>query len=411
MGCLGAGIVWPAIGYGETPVWNLGETQEFQVPAIPIHDKIPPPFSNATAGVLTIEAIEDLLDDLDCIELAARYVGTKHLERNKDKYKYEKHGRCPLCRCDEFSVTRQKFECEQCYREGNAITLFAILEGLTCREACGTLRGLLDAGELRGNKAQQVLLWKIMGEATAFFHDVLCHWPEGQPGRDWLAQQHISQETRDMWFLGYIPPHHSEFETELNAHLVGQGFQTPDIKDARVGVPAEGVTLPIQEANGKCWGYVNHHLNTTTESIYLRRMEDLSENRFARRIFPFPTWPRDVLRYETVLAVESEWDVIVLCQAGLHNVVYMGGWGDRKRSLRTALGLTSCLIIPVRPSYLFGRVFDEILPGMAGYHDRLGFLVLPDDEQDLLDVFRAEGADGLQARMINPLTVAQVLSM
>jgi|GEM_PF-5817353 len=411
MGCLGAGVVGPAIGYGGISLWDREQGREALTGVETVVQNAPNNVSSHASDILAIEAIEDLLDDVDCIELAARYVGPNHLQQMSEYSEDVKQGPCPWCRSEDFMVWTTGFKCQGCPACGNALRLFANLKDLTIGEAIHQLRALLAAGELTG-RPQQVLLWEIMGEATAFFHDVLCNRPEGQPGREWLEQQHITQETRETWSLGYIPSDRIKFQAELYAHLASRGVQAPDIKDTRVRFYAEGITLPIQEANGKCWGYVIHCLNSEQEYDCLYRMSELSENRYQRRIFPFPTWPQDVFRYETVIAAEDSWDVITLRQAGIHNVVHLPGW-DRP-NLRTALALTSRLHIPLNQSDVspssFDDIFDCILEKMAGNHDRLAFLVLPDG-QDPLDVLRTEGADGLRARMRNPLTMAQVLSL
>jgi len=408
---LGLGTVWPNQFLGARSQGILGQSEGHVTHSTTVFPRSGTSPAMATLDLLAIEAREDLLDDLNCGELVARYLPLSEVPEKKGWPGKDWKGPCPFCQAEDLFVGPTAFLCRGCPEEGNALTFFARMEGLTCGEAMRRLRSRLEAGDLKGRHLEHAVLWGIMAEACRFHHQVLWDRPEGSPGRDWLEQQGISRETSKYFDLGYVAgyPSSGQHRAELTERLVAKGYPDDAIESAclRFSVPA--MTLPVRDVAGHCWGYLRCRWKQGQESSYwgdLMGMRELSEYRYGRLIYPLPTWPQDLGQEEAILLTDGWWDLIALHQAGVGNAVEIGDLDPPR--LRTAFARSSRVIVPVSPAQPMNQRFSEILGEMGGCFDRLGFLRIPDG-QTLTEMLQAEGSEAFRAKLAKPVTIHELL--
>ena len=155
------------------------------------------PFSQHRPGEATspheIEAGKDLLDSVDCMELAEQYGSFEKIGGYLGGFLA---GTCLFCRTGDCCVHPNEFRCDECEISGTTLDFFAKLEGITDEEAMCRLAVLVKSGTLQRRRNEQKVLWNIMSEASWYYHHLLCDTAEGKPGREWLQEQGVTATTR-----------------------------------------------------------------------------------------------------------------------------------------------------------------------------------------------------------------------
>ncbi|TKB72899.1 MAG: hypothetical protein E8D46_10490 [Nitrospira sp.] len=217
------------------------------------------------ATPLTIQTLDELLDSVDCMELAERYGS------------FEKVGGylggflariCLFCSAGKLYVHPNDFRCDKCEAAGTTLDFFARMEGITDEEAMQRLAVLVKCGSLHRRGNEQKVLWGIMSEASRYYHHILCETKEGEPGRDWLKKHGVTAGMREELYLGYFPRCRNGIQTELIEHLVGQGHESDIVQSAILPHGHPGIVLPIGDAQGHWWGLLKRSLGSEEETLY-----------------------------------------------------------------------------------------------------------------------------------------------
>ena len=228
---------------------------------------------------LKIEAREELLDSVDCMELAERYGSFEKVGGYLGGFLA---GTCFFCREGDLYVYPNEFRCGNCEAEGTTVEFLARMEGITVEEAVPRLAMLVQSGSLQRRRNEQIILWGIMAEASRYYHHLLCDTTEGEPGRKWLKEQGVTAGTREELYLGYFPHCRNGIQTELIELLVNRGY-VPDIVQSAI-LPAgyPGILLPILDDQGHWWGLLKRSLGSGDETLYCSSL--LGMRRLAPRL-------------------------------------------------------------------------------------------------------------------------------
>jgi hypothetical protein len=221
------------------------------------------------ATPLQIQTLDELLDSVDCMELAERYGSFK----KAGGYPGGLFGACLFCRAgasDErpLYVGSNDFRCGNCEVEGTAVEFFARMEGITVEEAVPRLAMLVKSRSLQRRRNEQEILWGIMAEASRYYHHLLCHTTEGEPGRKWLKEQGVTVEMREELHLGYFPLCHDGTQPELIERLVNLGYDSDIVVSAKLPVGRRGILQPIGDVHGHWWGFIKCGLWSENETLY-----------------------------------------------------------------------------------------------------------------------------------------------
>ncbi|MDO8473191.1 MAG: CHC2 zinc finger domain-containing protein [Dehalococcoidia bacterium] len=383
-------------------------------------------YSRDTASsLMTVEAWEDLWDDLDCEELVAQYTTLGGIEV-QGYMAGDRLAQCPFTRTKSHTllVGRESYYCEDCDACGTTMEFYATMEGVSYGQAARRLRQLLDAGTLQGRRARHEALWAIMADAAQLYHHTLTETPEGKPGRRWLEQEGITPATSKRFSLGFAP----DIPNYLSGHLVSRGYSAEQIDAAGLALlwptrvtPTDRhqseITIPVRGQHGHIWGILFRHLEEDGEPSFrfdLDRMRHLSRNRFRRLIFPIPTWPQDLHRDDCVLLAEDPVDVVLLAQEGITNTVWTGraSTDDYEMAfrLRTVSGLASRFICPFKAKEVGGMLFEELLEKMNERLDHVDLLLLPKGHS-VRDILRSKGLAVLRERLAHPVAIMDTLGI
>ena len=282
---VGLGTMFPSkvIG-GETLVLSLPpSSDQAAVPPVSCQNSGPGLLSDAKCLSET-EMREDLLDSVDCRELAERYSAFEKVGGYLGGFLA---GQCLFCQADSvagrFYVDPNEYRCEECRATGTALDLFAKMEGITNEEAVSRLAVLVESGALQRRRNEQQVLWGIMSEASRYYHHLLCATVEGAPGREWLEQQGVTAEVREKLCLGYFPHCRNGIRTDLIERLISMGYESDGVESAILPSGYPGILLPVRDSHGHHWGILKRRLEA--EDAFLPDSSLFGMRRVAPRLY------------------------------------------------------------------------------------------------------------------------------
>lgn len=250
-GALGLGSLLPSLSFGESValahITPSGDTQGLSASGKSVSQGT----SGGSTGSLENEAMMELLDSVDCMELAERYGS---FEKCGGFLGRSFFGTCFFCRAVPFSVDRDKFQCLRCEMSGTTLDFFATMEGITDEEAMDRLTVLVKSGALQRRRNEQQMLWDIMSDASGYYHHLLCNTAEGVPGQKLLEEHGVTAQVREKLGLGYFPRCPNGIRSELIEHLIGQGYESDAVQSAILPSGTPGIVLPALDPQGYCWG-------------------------------------------------------------------------------------------------------------------------------------------------------------
>lgn len=279
VGALGFGTMMPSKIFVETlALARVSPSEEIQEPSGACHLASQDKPGEATS-LREIEAREDLLDSVDCMELVERYGSFLKVGGYLGGFLA---GQCLFCSTGTCYVHPNDFRCDECGASGTTLDFFASMEGITGEEAVRRLAVLVKSGMLQRRRHEQKMLWGVMSEASRYYHHMLCDRVEGEAGREWLKEQGVTAEVRDELYLGYFPHCRNGIKTELSEHLVSQGYESDVVQSAILPAGYPGIVLPIRDAQGHWWGLLKRGLGSKEETLYYSRL--LGMQRLAPRL-------------------------------------------------------------------------------------------------------------------------------
>ena len=381
--------------------------------------------NDSAESLMAIERWENLQDDVDCIELAARYtwltsVAGKRTSAYGELLSFYAH--CPFCSSNHSLYLREdSYHCCDCQSHGSAIDFFMNAEQCSCATAIAGLQSMLDAGKLRGRVPELQQYWRIRAETRRFYQEVLWHWTEGGSAKRWLSEQGIGVRTVERFGLGYAPLASDEL---LRDHLLGQGYSLHAMEASgvvfrntrgRMKDSCEGMIIPIGDHEGNVCGFcTNRNMVDADPSVaahWVQRTSSFSERRVRRLIVPAPMWPQDLNTFEEIVITRSAWEVVLLHSVGIENAVYIVEGRHRLSpyAIRTAFALAKILIYPCRAEDNTSREIDTIMEQVGPDYQRVKLLVLPEG-RFLLDLLQRQGPEAVRTAMRAAVPLSQALT-
>lgn len=385
--------------------------------------------NESAQSLLAVERWENLLDDLDCIELAARYtVLTNFAGKRKNTFATTTIGfyaGCPFCLShdDCLYLKENSYYCEVCLSQGTAIDFFMELKKCSCATAIARLQVMLDAGKLQGHRPEQQQYWRILAKTRSFYQDVLCHRAEGVRAKRWLREQGIGPSTVERFGLGYAPV---ESNGLLKDYLQGQGYTLEAMEAAGVTIRNDrgqikdryaGLLIPIADREGHLWGFFYDNglfgLADTSAASWVQGTAIFSERRVRRLIVPAPMWPQDLAKFNEIVIATTAWEVVALHSIGIENAVCLvqsGQWlGPYAHALRTACALGKTLIYPWSAAKHPSRGLEVIMAHVGHNYHRVKLLDLPSG-YSLVELLQQQGPEAVRTAISAAIPLSQVLS-
>lgn len=380
---------------------------------------------DSAESLMLVEQWENLMDDLDCIELAARYiwltsVAGKRIGARGETLSFYAH--CPFCSSNDSLYLRDdSYHCCDCQSHGSAIDFFMNAEKCSCATAIDSLRSMLDSGKLRGRVPERQQYERILAETRRFYSEVLCHRMEGVRAKRWLSEQGIGVGTIERFGLGYAPLDSDEL---LLDHLLDQRYSPHAIEASgatfrntrgRMKDSCEGMIIPIVDHEGHGYGFcTNRNMIDSDPSAadhWVQLASSFSERRLRRLIVPAPMWLQDLNKFEEIVITRTAWEVVVLHSIGIENAGYIVQDWHRPSlyAMRTAFALAQTLIYPCRVEGDISREIETVMEQVGSDYPRAKLLVLPEGRW-LLELLQRQGPEAVRTAMREAVPLSQMLA-
>jgi len=359
-------------------------------------------------GRIPREVVDAVRDRTDLVEVVSRHVGLKRRGRSFV-------GLCPFHqeKTPSFNVIPEKgiFHCFGCQAGGDAFKFLMMMDGLSFVEAVKELAGavgievedrqLTDAE--RRALQQRATLFDVLEAAAAFYESVLWTRPEGAPGRAYLAERGLTDETIRTARLGFAPPGW----TVLVDTLHRQGYPPGLVQEAGLARPSkrgsgsydtlrERVTIPIRDERRRVIAFGGRllegdgpkYLNTPESRLYHK----------SRVLYGLDHARAAIGRKKRCLVVEGYFDVISLVQHGFEEAVATCGTSLTSDHLERVRRLTRDVVLLMDSDVAGTKAAARSLPLFVDAGIQPWRVELP-GAKDPDELVREEGPEALEAAL------------
>lgn len=358
---------------------------------------------------LDLERLENLKDDLDCVEVVAYVASAFNLPCSAEINLIRGSSHCPFCGEAGFRVGPESFLCRWCEAEGSAIECYARAQGLSQEMAAAHLVTLLKDGVLQGRRRENEHAYSMLLEAERFYHELLCEKPEGAVARECLTEHGIAQATLEQFRLGFAPAAPDDL---LSRHLMAAGYVIPKLLQTIQANEAGDeklvdryggghMLIPIGDQAGRRWGFMKHRLTSRQESLQVGWTQDtlpISERRLRRLIFPAPDGSQDFVRHKLLLIAETPWEVVALHNAGIENAVYLFEGPTDPVRLRTLLSVGQDFVCCIDPKGQRPVTALRVMEALEREARQLRVMSLP-SKSGILELLQTSGSQAVREAM------------
>lgn len=300
-----------------------------------------------------MSVIDEIKQRLDIVDVISSYVPLKKAGRN---YK----ALCPFHteKTPSFIVfpETQTWHCfGACNIGGDVFHFIMRHENMEFGEA---LRLLAERAGVRleprreGEEAAGKLkdrLRKINALAAEYFHYLLVNSPEGARARDYLIERGISEETRDLFQLGYA----REDWQAMGNHLTSKGYSWPDLLEAGLVLERQGggyydrfrgrLMFPIRDIRGHVVGFGARALDESLPKYLNSPQTPIFDK--SGVLYGIDRAKAAVREQGFAVIVEGYMDVLMAHQYGRNNVVASMGTALTEKQVRVIKKLTKKLVL------------------------------------------------------------------
>jgi len=277
--------------------------------------------------------IEEIKSKLDIVDLVQEYIQLKPAGTNNFK------ANCPFHheKTPSFMVSRDKqiWHCFGCGEGGDAFSFVQKMEGLEFPEVLRILAkkaGVQLQYQDPAVSNQKTRMLDVCKAASEFYHKILLEHPKSQFARDYLKKRRITDESVEIWQLGFAP----DSWDVLNKFLVQKGLKEEDIFQAGLTIKKErGVgyndrfrnrlMFPIWDTHGDVIGFGGRWLGKEENMAkYINSPQTLIYNKSAV-LYGINKAKQEIKKQKLAVIVEGYMDCIASYQAGVTNVVASSG--------------------------------------------------------------------------------------
>ena len=272
------------------------------------------------------EVIDNIRKSNDIVDIVGEYVQLKKSGRNF-------FGLCPFHgeKTPSFSVTQEKqiFHCFGCGKGGNVITFMMEIEGFSFFDA---LKFLSDRSGIElpiENKAESNLSQDNQSLLSAYewlsklYHHLLRHSKDGKEGYHYFKERGITDETIDLFQLGFAP----NLKDFTATFLEKKGFHLQTLVRAGLLTMRDDKTItdrfrgrvifPIRNHLGKTIAFGGRAINDDGPKYLNSSESELFQK--GRMLFNFDLAKKHIRTSNEVILFEGYMDVISAYQAGIKN--------------------------------------------------------------------------------------------
>ncbi len=365
-----------------------------------------------------LEAVEDLEDELDCVELIGRYtrlMKTSDPDFRPTTWADWPGGHCPFCGIADCWLMVHGFGFYTgCGHEAGGAVWISLAERIPLLESVQRLRGMLDRGELVGKRERIETQCVFLEGLAAVCHATLVNHSGGAALGGRLNE--LTEETIRCNQIGLL-----SFDTlsSFLDEMVKTGWSQPELESAGVhrsifaDLPDDSTALvmPVRDDRKRVLGFakLDHFGPDHLFNSQLPPRIVLSRQRWDRLFLYNCHVASGIQGADPLLLMSDPCDAVLLWQEGfVFAVAPVENWSER--NLRRIRALESRLIYAASMEFFRSEVFMWLLSQLGSDVTRLYIVELPSGST-VADYFRTHGTQALRARLDTAVPVCQVLKV
>jgi len=234
------------------------------------------------------------------------------------------------------SEAMQRFRCFGCSASGDVFEFLQQYEGMSFAES---LKYLADRASITlesfaptGEDAQRERMLGILDLTREYYHYLLTQHAAGEPGREYLKNRGVTQDSIKLFQLGYALP---SWDGLLRYLTVKKKYALTDLDKAGLIVMANAgraydrfrgrLMFPLRNHRGQVVGFSGRVLDTTAKEAKYINSPETSLYHKSDLLFGFSELFREIKKTQTVIVMEGEFDLISSTQAHVNHVVAIKG--------------------------------------------------------------------------------------
>lgn len=297
--------------------------------------------------MISYQIKQKIIDNTDIVEVISEYIT---LQKKGNSYK----GICPFHADHDpsMSVSSEKkvFNCFSCGAKGTVINFVSRFENISEDAACvklGKRIGIEVSQNLRPEDVKNERLYKVMREATDFYHFYLRNSEEGMVAVEYLHKRGINDTLIDKFKLGLAPTANNYLHLALNSKNISELDQ---IELGLVAVSERNsnevydlfrnrIMFPIADQYGRIVAFSGRLYTESNQAKYINSIETPIFHK-SDVLYNLYNASNHIRKANRVYILEGFMDVFAVERAGIHNAVATMGTALTKEHLRQLLGLT-----------------------------------------------------------------------
>ena len=276
------------------------------------------------------QAVEQIKERLDIVEIISKYVHLKKAGRNFQ-------GLCPFHgeKTPSFVVTpdKQIFKCFGCGEGGDVITFLMKINNQSFPEVVEECAIQLGIELPKHNnqsaikyKAEKERLYDLMEQATKFYKNNLM---SNQKALEYLEKRGINEVAISKFSLGLAP----KGNFDLKNYLTNLGFTIDELKKADMVLEKDGmffdrfksrIMVPIKDSNSNTIAFGARAILDTQQPKYLNSSESAIYNK-SSVLFGIDRAKDAIKEQDSIIFMEGYFDVISAHLSGVENAVAVCG--------------------------------------------------------------------------------------
>lgn len=296
--------------------------------------------------MISYQIKQKIIDNTDIVEVVSEYIT---LQKKGNSYK----GICPFHADHDpsMSVSNEKkvFNCFSCGAKGTVINFVSRFENISEDAACvklGKRIGIEVSQNLSPEDVKNERLYKVMREATDFYHFYLRNSEEGMVAVKYLHDRGIDDSLIDKFKLGLAPAANNYLHLALNSKNISEldqielGLVSVSEKNSEVyDLFRNRIMFPIADQYGRIVAFSGRLYTESNQAKYINSIETPIFHK-SDVLYNLYNASNHIRRENRVYILEGFMDVFAVEKAGIHNAVATMGTALTKEHLRQILGLT-----------------------------------------------------------------------
>lgn len=258
------------------------------------------------------------------------------LQRSGSSFK----GQCPFHseKSPSFFVSDQlqRYRCFGCSETGDALDFLQKYEGMSFSEALQYLaeQAGIELKEFQKTSEDDLRerLLAILNLAKEYYHYILVTHPVGEKAREYLKNRKISQESIELFQMGYS---HASWDGLVKYLHQKKKYSLEEIEQTGLIIKGRGgryydrfrdrVMFPLKDHRGRVVGFSGRVLEKDVkEAKYINTPETLLYHK-SQMLFGYRELFAEIKKKDEVIVVEGEFDVVSSAQAHVNNIVAIKG--------------------------------------------------------------------------------------